>query len=101
MKKEVLLSKIELFHDFNKLHDSDKKGYAVAPLVCNGTTMQIEKEGIVLFEGLKLLLIDPDGVDKHGNPDCLEVDATISFDKEHNCWCGEFLYSELKYKSEK
>ncbi len=95
------MNKIELFHDFNKLYDSDKEGYAVAPLICNGTIKQIENEGIVLFEGLILTLIDPDDIDKNGNPDRLEVDAKISFDKGNNYWFGEFMHSELRYRSEK
>lgn len=93
--------KIELFHDFNKLYDSDKKGYSIAPLICNGTIKQIESEKIVLSEGQILTLIDPDDVDKHGNSDRLEVDARIGFDKENKFWFGEFIRSELKYRSEK
>ncbi len=93
--------KIELFHDFNKLYDSHRKGYAIAPLVCNGTIKQIESENIVLSDGQILTLIDPDDVDENGNPDRLEVEAKVSFDKENGCWVGEFVHSELKYRSEK
>ena len=95
------MKKIELFHDFNKLYDSEREGYAIAPLVCNGTIKQIEVEKIVLFEGQILTLIDPDDVDEHGNHDRLEVDAKISFDKENKHWFGEFIHSKLKYRSEK
>lgn len=94
-------NKLELFHDFNKLYESDRKGYAIAPLVCTGTIIQIEKENIVLFEGLILTLTDPDGVDKDGKPDRLEVEAKIYYDTENDNWIGEFIRSELRYRSEK
>ncbi len=93
--------KIELFHDFNKLYDSSRDGFVVAPLICNGTIEQIRTESIILSEGQILTLIDPDDVDENGNPDRLEVDAKIGFDKENNYWFGEFIHSELKYRSEK
>jgi hypothetical protein len=83
------------------LFESDKEGYAVAPLVCNGTIRQIESENILLFDGQVITLIDPDGVDENGKPDRLEVEAKVSFDKINDCWCGEFIYSELKYRSDK
>ena len=94
-------NKVELFHDFNKLYESVRKGYAIAPLVCNGTVEKIESENIVLSDGQTITLIDPDDVDENGNPDRLEVEAKISFDKENGHWVGEFIRSELKYRSEK
>ena len=94
-------SKIELFHDFNKLYESPVEGWVKAPLICFGTHQQIEKEKITLFEGQTLTLIDPDDIDKNGNPDRLEVEAKIHFDKENDYWFGEFQYSKLKYRSEK
>ena len=92
--------RIELFHDFNKLYESSTKGWVQAPLVCFGTHQQIEKENITLFEGQTLLLINPDDVDENGNPDRLEVEAKIHFDKENGYWFGEVEYSKLKYRSE-
>lgn len=97
----MLHNKIELFHDFNKLYEGNRKGYAIAPLVCNGTIKQIENENIVLSDGQRIILIDPDDVDENGNPDRLEVEAKVRFDEKYNCWVGEFVRSELKYRSEK
>lgn len=94
-------NKIELFHDFNKLYESDEEGYAIAPLVCNGTIKQIESDNIVLSEGLMITLIEPDDFDENGNPARLEVEVKISFDKKNDYWFGEFIRSELKYRSEK
>ncbi|PKG98080.1 hypothetical protein [Paraglaciecola sp. MB-3u-78] len=94
-------SRIELFHDFNKLLDGKEEGQVSAPLVCYGTVQQMEKENIVLSEGQIVTLIDPDDVDENGKPDRLEVEAQIRFDQEHNCWVGDFTRAELKYRSEK
>lgn len=98
------MTRVRIYHDFNKLDpDAGHFGWTTvrAPLVCRGTADDLERLQIELHDGMLVTLYQPDDVDHHGNPDCLEVDATVRRSAKNDYWVGEFIYSELCYRSEK
>ncbi len=94
------LKRLELYHDFNALIGVPG-GPGVAPLVCRGTIEDLQRLDLELSEGLLVTLYQPDDVDEYGNPDRLEVDATVTFDATHGCWTAVFDLDELDYASKK
>jgi len=100
------MTRVRIYHDFNKLDTGDvvadsKPQFSIAPLICRGTADDLERLGIELHDGMLVTLYQPDDVDKHGNPDCLEVDAVVRRASSDEFWIGEFESSQLCYASEK
>ena len=100
------MTRVRIYHDFNNLegnepYDANKSQTVRAPLVCRGTADDLERLQIELHDGMLVTLYQPDDVDKHGNPDCLEVDAVIRHSAKGDHWVGEFTFSQLCYASEK
>jgi hypothetical protein len=89
-----------IFHDFNKIVPSKFAGMCSAPLVCVGTRDDLQALGVTLQDGMGVLLYQPDDVAPDGSPDCLQVRATVRFDHEARCFVGDFVWEELKYRSE-
>ena len=71
-----------------------------APLVCVGTLDDLAALNLTLQEGMEVVLYMPDDVAPDGSPDCLEVRATIRFDQASLCFMGDFVWDELKFRSE-
>ena len=90
-----MLQKPRIYADFQKL---DGCGNAILKTV--GTVTDLGKLNISLQEGKFVVLYQPD-INEKGESDPLEVDATIKFSGDHNCWVGVFSHSELCYRSEK
>ncbi len=89
-----------LFHDFNKLFGSPDSQLRVAPLVCRGTEEDLSRLGIALTDGLRVTLYQPD-IGPEGTDDCLEVEATVRYDQKMQCFCADFSFEELMYRSER
>jgi hypothetical protein len=83
----------KLWVDFQ---NSSKKGVR---LLCKGTLDEIERNNVVLSNGLKLLLWTEDE-DEKGNPDNLVVEAIVEFDEDENCWVAVYEGKTIKHESE-
>jgi hypothetical protein len=95
----ILNAMHRLYHDFNKLFPGKAPGMRSAPLICVGTREDIEALNITLQDGMGVMLYQPDDIASGGSADCLEVRATIRFDQEAQCFMGDFIWDELKYRS--
>lgn len=89
-----------LFHDFNNISDSPVEGMVSAPLVCRGTHEDLQKFGLTLSDGMKVLLYQAD-IGPEDTPDFLEVAATIRYDKRQKCFCADFIHDDLMYQTER
>jgi hypothetical protein len=89
-----------IYHDFNKLYAGKTPEMRSAPLVCIGTHGDLGALHLTLQDGMRAVLYQPDDVAPDGSSDCLEVRATIRFDHESQCFMGDFIWEELKYRSE-
>ncbi|GAB3922369.1 hypothetical protein [Mucilaginibacter myungsuensis] len=74
---------VTLFADFN---NNDREGRLRLNL--NGTIKDLEAKGMILSEGLEVILTDGDE---------LSVLATIEFSKSENIWVGKFDDKDVKY----
>ena len=70
-----------IYADFHKM---DGRGRLF--LTCVGTRRDLENQGIVLSEGLRLTFYQ-DELDVDGNP--VEALGVVHFDVEHDCWVAE------------
>ncbi|MEO8146235.1 MAG: hypothetical protein ABI723_01295 [Bacteroidia bacterium] len=68
-------------------HNSDKKGRV--RLNTNGTRTDLEKNNIILIEGIELLLHDGDE---------LVTKGIINYSKDENIWVAEIDWNDLKNK---
>jgi hypothetical protein len=87
-------NKPRIYADFQKL---DGRGRAV--LTCRGTTEDLKKLGIELQEGLNVILYSDD-LDARGNPDDLEVEAVVEFDRDDACWVARFDAGGFRHASD-
>lgn len=90
-----------IYHDFNKLDAGSNEALTGAPLVCRGTKIDLEEKKIELKDGMKVILYQEDDVDSEGNPDFLEVEATVRKKDGGRYFSADFVYSELMYRSER
>ena len=59
-----------------------------------GTRRDIEKNGIVLREGMDFIFYQDDA-DEGGKPGYLFAEGAVHWDKNRNCWIGRF--SEIRF----
>jgi hypothetical protein len=90
-----------IYHDFNNLDVGSDETMAGASLLCLGTQNDLEKKKIELIDGMKVILYQEDDVDSDGNPDFLEVEATVREKDGGRYFSGEFIFSELMHRSER
>jgi hypothetical protein len=83
----------KLWVDFQ---NSSKKGVRLS---CKETLDEIERNNVVLSDGLKILLWTEDE-DEKGNPDYLVVEAIVKFDEDENCWVAFYEGKTIKHESE-
>lgn len=89
-----------IYHDFNKLYPGKAGELTSAPLVCYGTKCDLDRLNLTLEDGMEVILYEPD-VGENGEPDCLEVKASIRFDRNAGCFMADFVWEDLKYGSER
>jgi len=86
-----------IYHDFNKLFPGREEGMAAAPLVCSGTKRDLDERRLTLQEGMLVMLYQCDP-DMDGSPAFLEVNATIRYSPEEECFMADFVWDELKHR---
>lgn len=90
-----------IYHDFNNLDVGSDESISRASLVCFGTRKDLEEKNIELADGMRVILYQEDDVDSDGNPGFLEVEATIIEEDGGRYYSGEFVHSDLMYRSER
>lgn len=89
-----------IYHDFNKLFSGRDDKSRSAPLVCSGTKHDLDALSLTLEDGMEVILYQPDDETEDGTLDSLEVKATIRYSPEEACFMADFIWDELKYRSE-
>jgi hypothetical protein len=84
---------VKLWCDFNATSDYGLR------LNCIGTIRDINKKGIELQEGLKLILWDED-VNDNMERDDLIVQAVATYNKDKMIWEGQFEWNEIRNESQ-
>ncbi len=79
-----------IYADFMKSDDQNR-----LVLTCFGTHRDLEKQNIVLSEGLELVFYNDDA-DDDGNPDDLVVSGVVEYDKEKERWTADIDWDEIK-----
>lgn len=70
-----------------------------APLICHGTKTDLDELKISFAESMEVLLYEP-GVNSNGEPDELQARAKVRWDAAKKCFMADFVWAELKYRSE-
>jgi hypothetical protein len=83
-----------VYADFQNLDDSNR-----LRLTCAGTREDLERQGIELREGLRLMLY-MDDADEAGRPDELRADGIVQFNGDEHCWVAAINWSALRHASE-
>ena len=94
LQQREALVKPRLWVDFNKT------GAGELLLTCNGTWQDIAAMDLVLVDGMKVVFWDDDS-DDAGNPDALEAEGVVWFNKELGEWVGEYDFSQVRHASDR
>ncbi len=78
------------------LQNADRHGRL--RLNCAGTIDDLQREAIILREGLVLALYSDDG-DANGNVDNLVVDGIVSFSGDESCWVAAIDWNAVQHES--
>jgi hypothetical protein len=89
------MSKPRIYADFMKTIDSER-----LLLTCNGTFKDLDRLKISLVEGLEATFYMDDG-DDAGNPDDLEAEGVVQFDKDLAEWTAVIDWSTLRHASDR
>lgn len=81
-----------VYADFNNLDDENR-----IRLTTKGTTEDLRRLGINLFDGLPLTFY-MDDADDQGNRDDLLIDGTVHFSAEDQCWVAKVAW-DAAYRS--
>jgi len=84
-----------VYADFNK---QDRDGRLV--LTCAGTKQDLERLGLTLSDGLKLLFY-ADDTDENGKPDDIEVEGVVTYDPTNERWVAAYQAGEIRHASER
>ncbi len=85
--------KPKIYADF---HNADSQGRL--RLNCVGTAEDLSRQGVVLREGLPLLLY-ADDLDQEGRMDELLVEGVAFFAPEEHCWVAVIDWSAIRHAS--
>ncbi|MDJ0973510.1 MAG: hypothetical protein QNJ98_03555 [Planctomycetota bacterium] len=83
-----------IYADF---HKCDVEGRV--ELVCVGTKQDLERLGLELAEGLRVLLYMDDG-DDLGRRDDIQVEAVVAWAADAGCWVGLFDENDFHHQSD-
>lgn len=83
-----------VYADFQNLDDDNR-----LRLVSAGTLRDLERQGIVLREGMCLTLYTDDATDD-GQPDELLAEGVVQFNREQECWVAEIDWQRIRHTSE-
>jgi hypothetical protein len=86
--------KPKVYADF---HNADVNGRL--RLNCVGTIEDLARQGLMLHEGMPLILYSDD-LDAEGQPDELLADGVVSFSEEEHCWVAAIDWSAIHHASE-
>src|SRR3989337_512189 len=84
----------KIYADFQNVDD-----YGRLKLTCLGTRQDLERQGIVLHEGLTLTLYTADADDR-GQSDELRAEGVVHYSKDEQCWVASVNWAELRQASE-
>jgi hypothetical protein len=83
-----------LWVDFNSM------GIEGVRLSCNGTQKEIKDKGLVLFDGLKLLVWYVDEYED-GSTDKLSAEVIVKYSDIDKCWVGQINSNGIQLESSK
>jgi hypothetical protein len=84
----------KIYADF---HKTDKDGRLI--LICIGTRRDLQRQGIELSEGMKLIFYCDDADDR-GRPDDLIVQGRVEYDAQAGHWVGVIDWNEIRHESD-
>ena len=84
----------KVYADFQNLDDCNR-----LRLTCAGTREDLQRQGLTLHEGMRLLLY-MDDADAEGRPDELQADGVVHFNPDEQCWVAAIDWSALRHASE-
>src|SRR3972149_6200942 len=83
----------KIYADFQNVDD-----YGRLKLTCLGTRQDLQRQGIVLHEGLTLTLYTADADDR-GQSDELRAEGVVHYSKDEQCWVAPLNWAELRQAS--
>jgi len=88
------MSTTRVYADFQNLDDENR-----LRLTCAGTRRDLERQGIMLREGLALTLYTDDTTDD-GQPDELLADGVVHYNEAEKCWVAAIDWQAIRHASE-